>query len=52
MRNDSARSSRKAARWLSMYVRTTLSGVSLMVTSLSARTDILVRRFRTGGLGQ
>ena len=41
MRSHSARSSRKAARCCSMYVRTALSGVWLMVMSLSARADIL-----------
>src|SRR5690242_14475817 len=47
MRSHSARSSRKAELCCSMYVRTALSGVWLMVTSLSARTDILGGRFLT-----
>ncbi|CAM5465673.1 hypothetical protein SALBM311S_06426 [Streptomyces alboniger] len=55
MRSHSARSSRKTARCCSMYVRTALTALStgwLMVTSLSARSDILVVRFLTPGLLQ
>src|SRR5206468_2501734 len=51
MRSHSARSSRKAPRWASMYVRTVLTTSStglLMFTSLAAHGGVFVRRFSGG----